>query len=48
MKIVITGEPKDSYVGFYTPRGKPFMKASGGNEIVALSARSGVKCWMYG
>ena len=37
MKIVISGEPKDEYVGFYTPRGKPFMKTSGGNEIVALS-----------
>ncbi len=37
MKIVISGEPKDSYVGFYTPRGKPFMKSSGKNEIVALS-----------
>ena len=41
MKIVIDGAPVASYVGFYVPRGKPFMKSTGQNEIEALSSRSG-------
>jgi len=36
------------YVGFYVPKGTPFMKSIGRNEIEAQSKRSGVRCWFYG
>ena len=48
IKLVITGAPKDEYVGFYLPRAKPFMKSTGQNEVETLSTRDGVRCWITG
>ena len=48
IKLVISGAPKDDYVGFYIPRAKPFMKSTGQNEVETLSTREGVRCWITG
>ncbi|MDP6585784.1 MAG: hypothetical protein QF535_14100 [Anaerolineales bacterium] len=38
---------KDTHVGFVLPRGAPFMKATGANEVEITSAGA-YQCWMYG
>lgn len=48
--LAADAEPVDEFFGFPMPRGRPFMKATGDNEIEVeiSSARAGVQCWMYG
>lgn len=50
-KIYIAADavPADEYFGFPMPRGTPFMKSTGDNEIEVITTRAAaVKCWMYG
>jgi hypothetical protein len=44
MKLFIGGGlvPVDEFYGFPMPRGTPFMKATGDNEIEVITARTGV------
>ncbi len=52
LKIVISDDNiisgiTDIYMGFFIPRGKPFMKSTGQNEVEIL-ANEKYQCWMYG
>ena len=48
MYIDANAIPVDEFYGFPMPRGTPFMKATGNNEIEVITERRGVQCWMYG
>ncbi|MDP6769652.1 MAG: hypothetical protein QF704_03025 [Anaerolineales bacterium] len=37
----------DTHVGFVLPRGTPFIKATGANEV-DVATDGGFQCWMYG
>jgi len=42
MFIAAAAVPVDEYYGFPMPRGTPFMKSTGANEIEVVTARAGV------
>ena len=48
VKVSMKGTVLEEYVGFFIPRGTPFMHADGKHRIQVIGGDSAYKCWIYG